>query len=192
MPAASEENAVVTNGMSLYKRDGVNANSAVLCEVRPSDFGGETPLAGVEFQRRLEKSAYLAGGGEYRAPVQLLGDYIKNRTSEKFGAVIPTYARGCSFYDLNKLLTEDMNSAIKKGVADFDRRLKGFMKYDAVLTGIESRSSSPLRILRTDNLCGVNVTNLYPCGEGCGYAGGIMSAAVDGIRVALKIIEKYL
>lgn len=190
MPSASEEGMVVTNGMSLYARDGENANSAVLCEIYPTDFYDGT-LGGVELQRELEKAAFKLGGGDYKAPVQTVKDFFENRRSNAFSRVKPTYSRGYEFSDLSEGLPEFMSENLKIGIKDMDGKLKGFAADEAVLTGFETRSSSPVRILRGENMQSVNVENLYPCGEGCGYAGGIMSAAVDGIKTAIAIAAKF-
>lgn len=190
MPSASEEGMVVTNGMSLYARDGENANSAVLCEIYPTDFYDGT-LGGVELQRELEKAAFRLGGGDYKAPVQTVKDFFENRRSNAFLHVKPTYSRGYEFSDLSEGLPEFMSENLKIGIKDMDGKLKGFAADGAVLTGFETRSSSPVRILRGENMQSVNVENLYPCGEGCGYAGGIMSAAVDGIKTAIAIAAKF-
>lgn len=190
MPSASEEGMVVTNGMSLYARDGENANSAVLCEIYPTDFYDGT-LGGVELQRKLEKAAFRLGGGDYKAPVQTVKDFFENRRSNAFSRVKPTYSRGYEFSDLSEGLPEFMSENLKIGIKDMDGKLKGFAADGAVLTGFETRSSSPVRILRGENMQSVNVENLYPCGEGCGYAGGIMSAAVDGIKTAIAIAAKF-
>lgn len=190
MPSASEEGMVVTNGMSLYARDGENANSAVLCEIYPTDFYDGT-LGGVELQRELEKAAFRLGGGDYKAPVQTVKDFFENRRSNAFSRVKPTYSRGYEFSDLSEGLPEFMSENLKIGIKDMDGKLKGFAADEAVLTGFETRSSSPVRILRGENMQSLNVENLYPCGEGCGYAGGIMSAAVDGIKTAIAIAAKF-
>ena len=190
MPSASEEGMVVTNGMSLYARDGENANSAVLCEIYPTDFYDGT-LGGVELQRELEKAAFRLGGGDYKAPVQTVKDFFENRRSNAFSRVKPTYSRGYEFSDLSEGLPKFMSENLKIGIKDMDGKLKGFAADEAVLTGFETRSSSPVRILRGENMQSVNVENLYPCGEGCGYAGGIMSAAVDGIKTAIAIASKF-
>lgn len=190
MPSASEEGMVVTNGMSLYARNGENANSAVLCEIYPTDFYDGT-LGGVELQRELEKAAFRLGGGDYKAPVQTVKDFFENRRSNAFSRVKPTYSRGYEFSDLSEGLPEFMSENLKIGIKDMDGKLKGFAADGAVLTGFETRSSSPVRILRGENMQSVNVENLYPCGEGCGYAGGIMSAAVDGIKTAIAIAAKF-
>ena len=191
IPAASEE-GVVTNGMSNYLRDGVNANSAIVTEARVEDFGSANPLSGVEFQRRLERGALAAGGGKYMAPACSFADFMGKRRVNSLGnLVLPTYARGVTPYPLYELLPEKLSLALRAGILDMDRRLKGFADGGAILTGVESRTSSPVRITRGENFASVSAENLYPCGEGAGYAGGITSAAADGIRVAEAIIKKY-
>ena len=189
MPAASEFGGVVTNGMSLYSRNGENSNSAVLCEIYPTDFL-DGVLGGVELQRRIERAAYVLGGENYSAPVQRFEDFVSGRKTSALGRIKPTYPR-TQTADLNGLYTKEINENIISGIADMGRKLKGFDCKDAVLTGVETRSSSPVRVLRDENLRSLSAENLYPCGEGCGYAGGIMSAAVDGIRVAVAICRKY-
>ncbi len=185
--AASEDNTIVTNGMSYHARDGKNANSAFLVSVTPDDFGKDA-LDGVAFQRELEYKAFEMGGGNYNAPCQLLGDFSRGVPSSSFGSVEPSYAPGVTMCDLNRLFPDFVSSAMKQAVPQFARRLKCFDMADAVLTGPETRSSSPVRIVRDDTLQS-NISGLYPAGEGAGYAGGIMSAAVDGIRCALAAIE---
>ncbi|MBO4323448.1 MAG: FAD-dependent oxidoreductase [Clostridia bacterium] len=187
--SSSEEGGVVTNGMSLYSRAGENANSALLCEVYPSDFPSGA-LGGVEMQREIERAAYLLGGNNYSAPVQALGDFIAGVKTKKLGKVKPTYPIGYEFADLNAVYCKSITDNIKAGIFDMGKKLKGFDDKEAVLTGVETRSSSPVRILRGENYESVSIENLYPCGEGCGYAGGIMSAAIDGIKVANAIAEK--
>lgn len=183
VPAASEEGRVVVNGMSYSKRDLENANSAILVNVYPEDFEGEDVMAGVEFQRRLEEKAYELGGGDYKAPVQLFGDFVENRISRSLGKVKPSYFRGYSFANLNEIFPEYINTALKEGIALMDRKIRGFGSRDAILSAVESRSSSPVKIPRDERYFS-NIEGLMPCGEGAGYAGGIMSAAVDGIRCA--------
>ncbi len=187
--SSSEHDTVVTNGMSNYIRDGITANSALLVGVTPSDFGGGI-MDGIEFQRRYERLAYEAGGGGYRAPMQLLGDFMRGQQSQGLGRVQPTYLPETTFYRLDEFFPEQISGAIRSAAADMDRRLRGFGAADALLTGAETRTSSPVRVTRGDGLCSVSLAGLYPCGEGCGYAGGIMSAAVDGIRVASSIIDE--
>lgn len=191
IPAASEEGGVVTNGMSLYARDGVNSNSALMVQLKSSDFGGGL-FDGMEFQRSLERAAFKAGGGNYSAPVQLVGDFLKGRVSSSFDSVKPTYAAGTSFFDLREVLPAVAVDALKASLPDFGARLKGFSSPDALLTGVESRFSSPVRILRDENCESVSLRGAYPCGEGSGYSGGITSSAADGLRVAEKIYGRCL
>ncbi|MBR6208507.1 MAG: FAD-binding protein [Oscillospiraceae bacterium] len=185
--AASEERGLVVNGMSVYARDGVNANAALLCEIRPGDFGSPDPLAGVELQRRWERAAYQAGGGGYRAPAQLLGDFLRGVASTGPGQVSPSYPLGVRWGSLDSCLPDFALASLRQALPLFDRKMKGYALPDAVLTGIESRSSSPVRVLRREDGQS-NLKGLYPCGEGAGYAGGILSAAVDGIRQAEKVL----
>ena len=191
MPSSSEEGGVVTNGMSNFARDERNANAALIAQVRQSDFGAEHPLAGVEFQRKLERAAYLAGGADYHAPAQTVGDFLRGRVSYGWGMVTPSYAAGTNFADLNSILPMGVCDSLKLAIVDMDRRLKGFADPEAVLTGVESRTSSPVRIERDDDLQSVSVKGLFPCGEGAGYAGGITSAAADGLRVAEKLFSLF-
>jgi uncharacterized FAD-dependent dehydrogenase len=188
--AASEKGHVVTNGMSEYKRDGLNANAALLVGVTPDDFPSHNPLSGVEFQRQWEHLAYLAGGETYQAPAQLTGDFLADRPSTGWGSVKPTYKPGLVFADLKNCLPEYVIETMKEAILDFDRKIKGFAMPDSILTGVETRSSSPVRMNRDDNHLS-NIQGLYPMGEGAGYAGGIMSSAVDGVRTAEKIMERY-
>ncbi|MDD3123335.1 MAG: hypothetical protein PHC62_07485 [Candidatus Izemoplasmatales bacterium] len=187
---ASALGEVLTNGMSESKRDKENANSALLVNVIPSDFGSSHPLAGVEFQRQFEKKAYLLGGSNYYAPIQLLGDFLKDKQSTKLGVVKPSYKPGVTFVKMSDIFPTFVIQTMKESVLDFDRKLKGFALEDAVLTGVETRSSSPVRIVRNDNHES-SLKGLYPMGEGAGYAGGIMSSAVDGIKTAEKIIQQF-
>lgn len=191
MPATSQEEGVVTNGMSNYLRNERNANAALVVQVKREDFSSDSPLAGVEYQRKLERAAFLAAGRNYRAPVQLVGDFLSDKESYYFGEVKPSYALGTEFVPLRAILPQPVCEGLKGAIPDMDRKLKGFASYDAVMTGVESRTSSPLRILRGDDLQAAETEGVYPCGEGCGYAGGITSAAADGLRVAQAIYEKY-
>ena len=191
MPAESEESGVVVNGMSNYARNERNANSALIAQVRKEDFANDSPLAGMEFQRRLEHAAYIAGGSSYAAPVQTVGDFLKNKASDKFGKVLPSYGAGTRFSDLREVLPSFITDVLKYALTDMDRRLKGFADPESVLTGVETRTSSPIRIERNDSYQAVNVERLYPCGEGAGYAGGITSSAADGLRVAEAIFESF-
>ena len=184
--AASEEGKVVTNGMSYADRDGENANAALLVTVNPSEFPYEGPLGGVQWQRELEAKAY-AVSGSYRAPAQRVGDFLKGQPSTDCATVKPTYRPGVFWCDLNDVLPEKISGALKEALPQLDRNLTGFAHPDAVLTAPETRSSSPVRILRDENRQSA-VKGLYPCGEGAGYAGGIMSAAVDGIMCAEAMI----
>ncbi len=192
MPSASESGGVVTNGMSNYARDGVNANSALIAQVTRADFADDTPLAGMRFQQKLERAAFVAGGKDYAAPVQLAGDFLSDRESSHFGEVKPTYAAGTRFADLRSVLPQPIVQALKGALTDMDRRLKGFANPEAVLTAVETRTSSPVRIERGEDLQSVGARGLYPCGEGAGYAGGITSSAADGIRVAEAIFKELL
>lgn len=189
--SGSEENGVVTNGMSTFARNNVNSNSALLVGVSPKDYGSDHKLAGVYFQRKLEKAAFKAGGENYNAPVQRVDDFLNNVTTTKLGDVTPTYKPGVTYSNLNNILPSFATNSMKLAIKNFNNRLKGFSDGDAVLTGVETRSSSPIRILRSPKtLESVSVNGLYPCGEGAGYAGGIMSAAVDGIKCAEKLLSK--
>ena len=185
--SASEENTVVTNGMSLHARSGKNANSALLVSVNPEDFDSDDLFAGVKLQQKLERRAFYMGGGDYRAPVTLTADFLKGQKTVSLGSVEPTYPIGVTPADLRKLFPKFIGDALAEGISLIDRRLRGFALPDAPLTGVESRSSSPLRILRGADLQ-ASVRGVYPCGEGAGYAGGIMSAAVDGIRCAEAVL----
>ena len=193
MPSASEEGGVVTNGMSNFARDNVNANSALIAQVTQADFKDDSPLAGVYFQREIERAAFVAGGGTYAAPVQRVEDFLKGKTSSRFGDVLPTYAAGTAFADLHSVLPVGVSQALENALVDMDRKLRGFANPDSLLTGAETRTSSPLRIERDKTtLQSVSTKGLYPCGEGAGYAGGITSSAVDGIRVADAIYASFL
>ena len=188
--AASETDRVVTNGMSEFARDGVNINGGLLVSVTPEDFPSGDTLAGVQFQRALEEAAYRLGGGGYAAPAQRVGDFLKHRPSTGAGRVAPTYRPNVTWCDLHDCLPPFVCEALEEGLPMLGRKLRGFDAPDAVLTAVETRSSSPVRIVR-DNLSFQSaLRGLYPCGEGAGYAGGIMSAAADGLRVAEKILEE--
>lgn len=190
--SASNEGEVVTNGMSEHARDKDNANSAFLVNVVPEDFGSEHPLAGVHFQQKYERLAFELGGRNYNAPIQLVGDFLEGRVSTEIGSVEPSYKPGYKFVDLGQCLPDFVVETMKEALVGFDRKIKGFAMKDAVLTGVETRSSAPIRIVRDEeSLQSINTKNLYPCGEGAGYAGGIVTAAVDGIKCAEKIIQHY-
>ena len=188
--AASEEGRVVTNGMSEHARDQENANSALLVGVSIDDFGSEDPLAGIEFQRKWEELAFKAGGSNYNAPAQLVKDFLIDKPSTNLGQVKPSYAPYINLTDLRTCLPDYVSDTIKQALLTFDKKLKGFASPDAIMTGVETRSSSPIRIQRDENFQS-NIEGLYPIGEGAGYAGGIISAAVDGIRVAEEVIRTF-
>ena len=181
--ATSEAGHVVTNGMSQYSRNERNANSGIVVSISPEDYPGH-PLAGIDFQRQLEAKAYELGGGTYQAPGQLVGDFLANRPSTTLGTVQPSYTPGVHLGDLSTALPEYAITAIREALPAFDKKIKGFAMADAVLTGVETRTSSPIRIKRNELFQSINTQGLYPAGEGAGYAGGILSAAVDGIKVA--------
>jgi uncharacterized FAD-dependent dehydrogenase len=182
--ASSEEGRVVTNGMSQYSRNERNANSAIVVGITPEDYPGH-PLAGIAFQRELESRAFVLGGSNYDAPGQLMGDFVKGRPSTEFGSVVPSFKPAVHLTDLATALPDYATVALREAFVAFDKQIKGYYKEDAVLTGVETRTSSPIRIKRhDDSLQSLNTRGLYPAGEGAGYAGGIMSAAIDGIRVA--------
>ncbi len=190
--AASEEGRLVTNGMSEYARDKSNANSALLVSVVQEDFKGNHPLAGMYFQRKWEEKAYGLGGGNYAAPAQLVGDFLNDTASQSIGSVKPSYEPSIRMTNMKNCLPGYVIESMKEGIINMDNKLKGFGMEDAIITGVETRSSSPIRIVRdSKTLESKNLKGLYPSGEGAGYAGGIVSAAVDGIKVAEKIIEKY-
>ena len=202
--AASRKGGVVTNGMSYHDRGSSNANSALLVDVRTEDFPGDSPLAGVDFQEKYEKLAFAAGGGNYRAPAQRLKDFMGypgpdteaktdgNLTSESAGGltVEPTYRPGVAWTELSQCLPDFAVESMREAIPALGRKLKGFDAGDAVMTGVETRSSSPVRITRNEEYMS-SVQGLFPGGEGAGYAGGIVSAAVDGIRIAEEIVKKY-
>ena len=167
---------------------GVNANSAIIVTVGVEDFGSNDVLAGMYYQQELEKSAYRVGDG--KIPVQLFGDYLNNQTSTGFGTFEPAFKGGYKFANLRDVLSTSVGNALAEGIQSFEHQIEGFSRYDAILAGVESRTSSPVHIER-DKLMESNVKGLYPCGEGAGYAGGITSAAMDGLKVAEEIIRRY-
>jgi hypothetical protein len=189
--ATSEENRVVTNGMSQYSRNERNANAGIVVGITPLDYPGG-PLAGIELQRELEARAFQLGGGGYAAPAQLVGDFLAGRASTSLGSVIPSYQPGVHLTDLATALPGYAIAAIREALPAFERQIRGFAMADAVLTGVETRTSSPLRITRGDDCQSLNVRGLYPAGEGAGYAGGILSAGVDGIKVAEAVTREML
>ena len=187
--AASNYGQVVTNGMSLRARDGANINGGFLVGVNPDDFGGDDPLAGVRFQEKWERAAFTAGGGDFRAPAQLVGDFLSDRPSTGPRSILPTYRPGVTWTTLKGTLPDFVLDTLKEALPIFDRKLHGFAHPDGVLTGVETRSSSPVRILRDETFQSPALPGLYPCGEGAGYAGGITSAAVDGIKAAEVLLQ---
>ena len=191
MASNSEESSIVTNGMSNFARDGENANSALLVNISIEDFYKESPLDGMYFQEELEKKAFELGGKNYNAPIQRVEDFLENKTTTNLGKIKPTYMPGVTFANLNEILPEFVSNTLKEGLTELDQKLHGFAEHDAIMTGVETRSSSPVQITRDkETMNSINVQGLYPCGEGAGYAGGIMTAAIDGIKCAIKIIEK--
>lgn len=190
--ATSEAGRVVTNGMSHYSRNERNANAGIVVGITPADFGGDHPLAGIAMQRKLEEKAFELGGKNYNAPAQLVGDFLAGRPSAGPGSVIPSYTPGVTWVDLSNTLPDYAVAAIREAIPAFDKTLKGFAMDDAVLTGVETRTSSPIRISRNENFESVNAQGLYPAGEGAGFAGGIISAAVDGMKVAEAVAQRII
>ena len=188
--AASEAGRVVTNGMSEYARDGENINGALLVNVTPADFPDSHPLSGVRLQRQLEDAAYALGGGDYRAPCQRVEDFLAGRPSTGCGAVRPSYRPAVAYTDLHRCLPPFLSETLALALPELGKKLRGYDDPDALLTGVETRSSSPVRLVRDDRY-EANIRGLYPCGEGAGYAGGILSAAADGMRCAEKLLEVY-
>lgn len=186
--SSSEADTVVTNGMSQYNRAQINANSAIVAEVFPEDYG-QYASDGFNFQRLWERNAFKIGGSDYDAPVQLVGDFLTGKTTKGLQGIEPSYKPGYKMTDLSEALPISIIQSIKEALPEFDKRMPGFARHDAVLTGVETRTSSPLRILRDENFQSVSLGGLYPVGEGSGYAGGIMSSAIDGIKAAEKIIQ---
>lgn len=185
--AASEKECVIVNGMSSLARDGKNANSALLVGIEPKDFPSEHPLSGIYYQKEIEHKAYLLAGGDYRAPAQLVGDFLISKESKQLGGVEPTCPTGVTLTNLDGCLPQKVSATMKTAIVEMDKKLHGFNMYDAVLTAPETRSSSSVRILR-DEFLQCNIRGVYPCGEGAGYAGGIVSAAVDGIKCAHAVL----
>jgi uncharacterized FAD-dependent dehydrogenase len=190
--ATSEEGRVVTNGMSQYSRNERNANAGIVVGITPEDFPGDDPLAGIRLQRELEARAFVLGGGDYQAPGQLVGDFLDGKPSTALGSVEPSYKPGVHLTDLATALPPYAIEAIREALPAFDKQIQGFAMKDAVLTGVETRTSSPVRITRGDDFQSVNVKGLYPGGEGAGYAGGILSAGVDGIKLAEAVARDML
>lgn len=189
--AASEEGRLVTNGMSYHSRNKDNSNSAIVVTVGENDFSGNMPLKGMEFQRQYESLAYNLGGGGYSAPIQLVGDFLKDKVSTRLGNIKPTYRPGYRFEDLRKCLPKGVIDTLKEGLIQFDNKIPGFASEDVIMTGIETRTSAPVKIERNEKLQSISLEGLYPSGEGAGFAGGIMSAAVDGLKSAESIMKEY-
>ena len=185
----SEKDGIVTNGMSYYNRDNINCNSALLVNVKTSDFSGDDPLSGMYFQRELEHKAFIFGGNNGNAPIQKVGDFEEGCTSLSFGKVLPTYLPGVTMCDLNDFLPDFIKDTLKQALPYFDHKIKGFNDKDSLLTAIESRSSSPVTIKRNEFMLSSD-DQIYPIGEGAGYAGGITTAAIDGIKAAIRIMSK--
>ena len=193
--ATSEPGRVVTNGMSQYSRNERNANAGIVVGIDPRDYPGfeaGDALAGIALQRRLESHAFVLGGGDYRAPGQLVGDFIAGRPSTALGSITPSYKPGVTLGDLSSALPDYAIAAMREAFPVFGKKIKGFDTHDAVLTGVETRTSSPIKISRGEDLQSVNVRGLYPAGEGASYAGGILSAGVDGIKVAEAVARSVL
>lgn len=188
--ASSEEGRLAVNGMSCFARDAENSNSALLVNVGPEDYGSDHPLAGMYFQRELEEKAFIAGGSDYHAPAAVLGDFMKGRVSGKLGRVRPSYRPAVRFAAPEEYLPDFVCESLKDGIKEMGKKINGFDDDDTLLTGIESRSSSPVRIDRGDDMQSVSLKGLYPCGEGAGYAGGIVSAAVDGMKCAEAVCRR--
>ena len=187
--ASSEEGKLAVNGMSYKKRDGKNANSAVIVTVTPDDFKGDGPLSGIEFQREIEKKAFDLCNG--KIPQQLFKDFVDDKASVSYGEYISDTKSAHEFTNLRKIYSEDINKAFIEGIESFGKKIEGFDRIDMIMSGVESRTSSPVRITRDETLQS-NVKGLFPAGEGAGYAGGIMSAAMDGMRIAERIAGMYL
>ncbi len=193
VPSMSNKDSIVVNGMSFLKRDMENSNSAILVNVTPEDYsqftGDETPLRGIYFQQKLEKEAFELGGGGYKAPVQLVSDFISNKKTEKLGEVIPSYKPDYTLSNINEIMPEFLSNGIKDGLLKMDKKISGFKDNDSIITAIETRSSSPIRVVRDENLQ-TNIRGLFAVGEGSGYAGGITSSCIDGVKCAEKVVEK--
>ncbi len=191
IPAASQSGGVVTNGMSNYARDGVNSNSALMVQMHKEDFGADDLFAGMRFLECIERRAFEIGGRNYKAPIQRYSDFAQNKNSSYFGEVEPTYAIGTTFAPLDEVLPSIVCNSLRLAIPDMDKRLKGFAFADSLLTGVETRFSSPFKIERDQSCQSVSIKGLYPCGEGSGYSGGITSSAADGLKIAHVLYEKY-
>ena len=187
--ASSEKERLAVNGMSYFARDKENANSALLVSIQPEDFGTDDVLGGVELQRKIEHSAYVEGGENYNAPVQKVGDFLKSQKTLELGDIKPSYKPAVTPSDFKNICPDYMYEALQEGIKTFDKQIKGFAQDNAIMTAVESRSSSPVRIVRNTDFNSVSIKGLYPCGEGCGYAGGIMSAATDGLKCGEAVLK---
>ncbi len=191
--AASEPGLLVTNGMSQYSRNERNANSAIVVGITPEDFPSDHPLAGIELQRKLEANAFTLGGSDYTAPAQLIGDFMLDKSSTKLGSVTPSYQPGIKLSNLTEALPKYAIEAIREAIPEFNKKIRGFSMKEAIFTGVETRTSSPVRLKRDANSYeSINTKGLYPAGEGAGYAGGILSAGIDGIQVAEAVARSIL
>jgi len=190
--AASEEGGLVTNGMSQYSRNERNANAAIVVGIDPEQDYPEHVLSGVDLQRDLEKLAYQLGGGDYKAPAQLVGDFLQDKPSTKLGTVTPSYQPGVNLGDLSKALPDFAIAALREAIPAFNRKIDGYSMNDAILTGVETRTSAPICIRRDKSFQSINTHGLYPAGEGAGYAGGILSAGIDGVKVAEAVAKSIL
>ena len=188
--ASSEEGRLAVNGMSYFARDKENSNSALLVNINTDDFEGDDPLAGMHFQREIERKAYLAGGGGYKAPVTAVGDFLDGKLTVSLGRVKPSYAIGYTFAKPEDYLPDFVCDTLRLGIKEMGKKISGFDDPEAILTGVESRSSSPVRINRGEDLQSITLAGLYPCGEGAGYAGGIVSAAADGMKCAEAVCRE--
>lgn len=188
VPSSSEEGYLCINGMSEYKRDGDNANSAILVTVDPSDFKDDHPLSGIEFQRELERKAFVLGGSNYYAPASLVSDYFDNKVTVDYKGIVTSYRPGVKFVDMNLLFPDFINRSLKEGLILMNKKMPGFIQDDTIIVGVEGRSSSPVRIVRNKEYC-IDNERIYPIGEGAGYAGGIISSAIDGIMAAEAILR---
>lgn len=189
--ASSEKNRLVVNGMSYHARDKQNANSALVVTVGPNDFNGNSPLSGMEFQRHYEELAFSLGGGDYNVPIQRIDDFMKDKGTINLGNVKPSVTTGYKFAEIKNCLPKYVIESLKEGIYNFDKKINGFGSCDGIMTGIETRTSAPVKISRNSNLESISLEGLYPTGEGAGFAGGIVSAAVDGVKVAENIMKKY-
>lgn len=189
VPATSCKNKVVTNGMSKFLRNEINSNSALLVNITEKDLESKDVLSGIKFQEDLEKKAYILGGNNYNAPIQRVEDFLNNKTTIKLGKIKPSYLPDITYSNLNDILPQFIAESLKEGIKEMGKNIKGFDDKDAILTGVETRTSSPVQIIRDSETLMSNILNIYPCGEGAGYAGGITTSAIDGIKCALSILE---